>query len=305
MTTTTKTNNSIVSEAMAKSTKKGTLAGLKHVDISTVLNGMKQQISQALPKHLSADRLIQMATSLIAKNPKIAECSAQSVIGAVMQASILGFKPVEALGECYFVPYGGSVQFQIGYKGFIKLAQQSGQIKNIFAEVVREGDVFEYELGLYPRLVHKPNLDSEGAFKFVYAVAHLQNGGYNFVVLTKNQIEKLRLRNPMTRNNPKPSGAWATDYEAMSKAKAIKQLIKYLPLSDTIISAEKSDEATITDKAFTNNNSGIDLDSLEYAEEIVSVADSLEPKKEVKPAKIDLVKKAIESNDTETKEELF
>jgi recombination protein RecT len=286
---TKQTSNSIITEAMAKSTKKGTLAGLKHTDIQTVINGMKAQIAQALPKHLSADRMVQMAVSLIAKNPKIAECSAQSLIGAVMQASILGFKPVEALGECYFVPYGGQVQFQIGYKGFIKLAQQSGQLKNIYAEVVREGDEFIYELGLEPRLIHIPNPESEGKIKFVYAVAHLQNGGYNFQVLTFNQIEKLRLRNPMTRNNPKPSGAWATDYEAMAKAKAIKQLVKYLPLSDTIFEATKADEAIIKENAFTNNNSGLDVDAFDYSEEVVEVkketkkAEKETPNKELKP----------------------
>ncbi len=261
-------NASIITEAMAKSTKKGTLAGLKHLDIQTVLNGMKAQISQALPKHLTADRMIQMATSLIAKNPKIAECSAQSLIGAVMQASILGFKPVETLGECYFIPYGGQVQFQIGYKGFIKLAQQSGQIRNIFAEVVRDGDVFEYELGLYPKLIHKPNPDATGEIKYVYAVAHLMNGGHNFAVLTKQQVERLRLRNPMTKSNPKATGAWATDYEAMAKAKAIKQLIKYLPLSDTIFEASKADEAVIKETAFTNNGQGLDVDAFDYSEVI-------------------------------------
>jgi recombination protein RecT len=273
-------NASIITEAMAKSTKKGTLAGLKHTDIQTVLNGMKLQISQALPKHLTADRMIQMATSLIAKNPKIAECTAQSLIGAVMQASILGFKPVDSLGECYFIPYGGQVQFQIGYKGFIKLAQQSGQVRNIFAEVVREGDVFEYELGLYPKLIHKPNPEATGEIKYVYAVAHLMNGGHNFAVLTKQQVERLRLRNPMTKNAVKPSGAWATDYEAMAKAKAIKQLIKYLPLSDTIYEASKADEAIIREKAFTNNGQGLDVDAFDYSEVIEEQPSQEEPKNE-------------------------
>ena len=47
-------------------------------------------------------------------------------------------------------------QFQFGYKGLLELAYRSGQIQTIQAETVYEADVFEYELGLYPKLIHKP-----------------------------------------------------------------------------------------------------------------------------------------------------
>ena len=46
------------SQALAKATKKGTLAGLKQTDVQSVLESLKPQIAQALPKHLSADRMI-------------------------------------------------------------------------------------------------------------------------------------------------------------------------------------------------------------------------------------------------------
>ena len=249
------------SQALAKATKKGTLAGLKQTDVQSVLESLKPQISQALPKHLSADRMIQMATQVIVKNPKVAECSAASLIGAVMQASILGFKPSDNLGQVYFVPYGKSVQFQIGYKGYIDLARRSGQIKTLYAYPVYQNDHFEYELGLEPKLTHRPAQEDRGEMTFVYAVAHYKDGGYNFVVLSRNEVERLRLRNAFQKS--KPSGAWATDYEAMACAKAIKQLSKYMPLSEEMQGAVLSDEGVIQPDNFSNDQSGsLDADGI-------------------------------------------
>jgi len=108
---TTKTQ---VHTIMQKAAKPGTFKGLKSSDVATILSQYAPQLAQALPKHISAERMIQMSASLIASNPKIAECDFGSVIGAVMQASILDFKPVQALGLCWLVPYAGRVQFQIG-----------------------------------------------------------------------------------------------------------------------------------------------------------------------------------------------
>ena len=249
------------SQALAKATKKGTLAGLKQTDVQSVLESLKPQISQALPKHLSADRMIQMATQVIVKNPKIAECSAASLIGAVMQASILGFKPSDSLGQVYFVPYGKSVQFQIGYKGYIDLARRSGQIRTLYAYPVYQNDHFEYELGLEPKLTHRPAQEDRGEITFVYAVAHYKDGGYNFVVLSKQEVERLRLRNAFQKS--KPSGAWATDYEAMACAKAIKQLSKYMPLSEEMQGAVLSDEGVIQPDNFSNDQTGsLDADGI-------------------------------------------
>lgn len=282
-----------IKEALSKAKKPGTLAGLKSQDVMTVLESMKASISMALPKHLTADRMLSMATTVISSNPKLAECTAQSLIGAVMQASILGFKPTPILGECYFVPFNNKktlpngrevwqkeVQMQIGYKGYISLARRSGEIKTLYAYPVYENDEFTYELGLEPKLEHKPADGDRGKFTHVYAVAHYKDDGYNFMVLTKGEVEKLRLRNKSQK--AKPSGAWATDYETMACAKAIKQLAKYMPLSDEMNKAVISDEAIITDKAFTNDHEGIDIEKVEYADfESMEQPEEQEPQEDI------------------------
>lgn len=240
----------------------GTLAGLNQKEVSTYLMGMKDRVAQVLPKHLTAERVISMAATTIAKNPKIADCSPASLLGSVMQASILGFPPVEALGYCYFVPYKKQIQFQIGYKGLIELARRSGKIKMVYAEVVREGDVFNVEMGLSPKLEHKPVFDSSKPMTYVYAVCHFSDGGYNFVVLSRSDVERLRMRSPM--QDAAPSGAWLTDYDAMAKAKALKQLAKYMPLNIDQQEAVATDESVLTPENFMNGDGKVRIEDVEY-----------------------------------------
>lgn len=270
-----------------KVSQSGNLLGLNQSEVSQYLMGMKSRVEQVLPKHLTAERIISIAATTIARNPQIAQCTPASLLGSVMQASILGFPPVEALGYCYFVPYNAKkkgaegkdvwlkeVQFQIGYKGMIDLARRSGKIKTVYAEVVREGDEFNVTMGLEQSLEHKPKFDSSKPLTFVYAVCHYTDGGYNFVVLSKSDIERLRMRSPMQKENP--SGAWATDYEAMAKAKALKQLSKYMPLNLDQQMAVNSDEATITPDSFSKDNDGNSMaTNVQYVQdaEIVDDAD--------------------------------
>jgi len=283
-----------VNESLAKATKPGTLAGLKHTQIQDVLCGMKQQINMALPRHLDPDRMIQIVATELSRNERLKECTVTSLIGAVMQASILGFSPASVLGECYFVPYGGQVQFQIGYKGYKKLARQSGQISQLYAECVYKGDTFEYSLGLDKNLIHKPDLfgtRKDEDLLFVYAVAKYKDGTNDFVVLTKTEVEKLRLRN--TFQKAIPDGAWKTDYSAMAKAKAVKQLAKWLPLQDTS-APDDFKKAAVLDEAIIPVESmnvltktGADLERINIPQLVEeSIPEAVVVKEEPKPAPV-------------------
>lgn len=96
----------------------------------------------------------------------------------------------------------------------------------------------------------------------VYAVAHYTDGGFNFTVLSRDEVEGLRTRNASQRGAP--SGPWATDYEEMAKAKAIKRLSKYMPLSDEAAKAMAIDEGFIPDGAISQDGSGLDVDAVEW-----------------------------------------
>lgn len=212
--------------------------------VAQLIERQKHEIGRALPKHMDADRMTRIALTVLRQTPKLMQCKPESLLGALMTASQLGLEP-GPLGEAYLVPFGTEVTFIPGYRGLIKLAWQSGQLKNIDAHVVHEGDAFDYEYGLEPHLKHKPTLETPGRATHIYAVATLLNGGSAFVVMSVADVEKIRKRSKAAN-----SGPWVSDWDAMAKKTAIKQLIRFLPLSAelrTLNDAARLDGTTRTD----------------------------------------------------------
>lgn len=212
--------------------------------IAAYLKKMGPEIEKALPKHMDAERLARIALTTIRTTPKLMECSVPSLLGAVMQAAQLGLEP-GLLGHCYIIPYKNEATFIIGYKGMIDLARRSGQIQNIYAHAVYEHDEFDFELGLHPKLTHKPKMDGDrGEFIGAYAVAHFKDGGYQFEFMPKSEIEKRRMRSPSANSKFSP---WTTDYEEMAKKTVIRHMWKYLPISVEIQRAAAVDETVKRD----------------------------------------------------------
>ncbi len=202
-------------------------AKLKPEDtIRYYLTKMQSEIKAALPSQgCTVERFTRVVLTAVRTTPKLLECDPISLLAAVMQAAQLGLEPGGALGHCYFVPYAGKVQFQLGYRGMIELARRSGNIQSICAQVVHENDLFEYEYGLHENLRHVPAKGERGKPTHYYAYAMLKDGGHQFEVMTAGDVEKIR-----QRSKAKDSGPWITDYEEMGRKTPTRKLFKYLPV---------------------------------------------------------------------------
>lgn len=209
--------------------------------LAQLIERQKPEIARALPRHMNPDRMARIAVTVLRQTPQLARCNPASFLGALMTAAQLGLEP-GPLGEAYFVPFGRDVTFIPGYKGLIKLAWQSGQLADIWAEVVYENDEFDYQLGLHRDLVHRPAQGDRGEPTHVYAVARLKDGGTPFVVLSRAEVEDIRSRSKASK-----SGPWVTDWAAMSKKTAVKQLAKWLPMSSEFSAAVAMDGSVRTD----------------------------------------------------------
>ncbi|EJI5712649.1 recombination protein RecT [Salmonella enterica] len=216
-------------------------------DVISFINqsSMKEQLAAALPRHMTAERMIRIATTEIRKVPALGDCDTMSFVSAIVQCSQLGLEPGGALGHAYLLPFGNkneksgkkNVQLIIGYRGMIDLARRSGQIASLSARVVREGDDFSFEFGLEEKLVHRPGENEDAPVTHVYAVARLKDGGTQFEVMTRKQIELVRAQSKAGNNGP-----WVTHWEEMAKKTAIRRLFKYLPVSIEIQRAVSMDE---------------------------------------------------------------
>lgn len=209
----------------------------------------KPSMAAVMPKHMTPERILKIALSAASRTPTLLQCTPESILLAVMQCAQLGLEPNTPLGLAYLVPYKNNrkvegqwvttyeAQFIPGYRGLVKLAHQSGEITTVRSRVVREGDVFEVELGSDERLVHRPNLAlDEGAtlsqLVAVYAVAQFKNGATQFEVMSKAQVDGVRARSKASDNGP-----WSTDYEEMARKTVLRRLCKSLPLSTELSTA--------------------------------------------------------------------
>ena len=218
---------------------------------------------------VSSDRFQRVALTAFSNNPKLQECDPVSFIAAMMESAQLGLEPNTPLGQAYLIPFnskeGMKVQFQLGYKGLLELAQRSGKIKTLYAHEVRENDVFDIDYGLVQTLTHKPLLKgNRGEVIGYYAVYHLDTGGHSFVFMTKDEI----LEHAKKFSKTFKFGPWQSDFDAMAKKTVIKQLLKYAPLSIEMQRAVSSDETVKSkideDMSLVNDES----DSLEVDYEV-------------------------------------
>lgn len=246
----------------------------KELTMQDWIKKSEKQIARALPSAITPERFARMATTAVTMNPDLGRCTPASFIGAMLQAAQLGLEPNTPLGQAYLIPYNNyktgqkEAQLQIGYRGLIELAHRSGEFQSIEAHVVYENDDFEYELGLNPKLKHKPAMKDRGEPVWVYAVYKLQSGGFGFEVMSKYDIDQHRMKYSKAKNSP-----WDTSWEAMASKTVIKKLLKYAPLKTEFIRAMNNEDVTLNFKeSFDSADDAIVTDELtRYAEEAVEV----------------------------------
>lgn len=268
----------------------------KSKTIFDVIQAGAKQFATALPKHVNSERFVRIAITTIRQNPKLAKCSQESLLGALMVSAQLGLEP-GTLGQCYLIPFEnkktGTVecQFQIGYKGLIELLRRSGQLSDIYSYTVYENDDFNIEYGLSRTLTHKPNFDERGEIKGFYAVAILKDGAKAFEYMTKDEVVK---HEEKYRKGSYKNDVWNKNFEEMSQKTVVKKLLKWLPVSVEFLEMAAKDEKSfkvIDDKStevqeieiLENNGDIINAETGEFITEsgdnkdIDKVAESLFP----------------------------
>lgn len=203
----------------------------------------KEQIQQALPKGITAERMTRVVLTAMNKTPKLLECTKESLWESVLNCASLGLFP-DALGRAYLVPYGNTCQLIIGYKGLIDLAYRSDRIASIQLVIVRAGDHFKREPLAMPPISHVIKEAEGDAFRVmthVYSVVYLKDCANPSVdVMSKREVDEIRARSKTGK-----SGPWVTDYEEMAKKTVFRRHAKVLPMSAELVHAMEVDGDSI------------------------------------------------------------
>jgi recombination protein RecT len=208
---------------------------------AVMLDAQRVQFAKALEgTGISAEHFGRVALTAIRANKMLQEADFISLMGAIMTAAQLGLEPAGPLGQAYLVPFKNSkekridVELIVGYQGFVELAYRSGRVMSIIAHTVHDKDYFEWELGTNERIIHRPAEGDRGDVIGAYGIAKLAGGGQVFDYMTKAEIELRRAR-------AKTDNIWKSDYEAMCRKTAIRQLFKWVPASVAVSAALGAD----------------------------------------------------------------
>lgn len=183
-------------------------------------------VNDALPKDFNKQRFVQNTLALIHDNPKLMEYKQADIMSGLMKGAYLGLDFFNK--ECYLVPYGSQLNYQTDYRGAKKLAKKYSirPIKDIYAKLVREGDVFEeFIKDGEQSLDFRPKVFNNGKVIGSFAVCLYLDGGMIYESMGVEDLENTR-KSSKAPNSP----AWKNFTGEMYKKTVLHRLCKNIEL---------------------------------------------------------------------------
>ncbi|MDQ0762068.1 recombinase RecT [Streptomyces canus] len=196
----------------------------------------RADIEAALPKHVSVDLFL---ASLRPVLPKLRKCTPASVMQAVITAARFGLVPD---GQQAVITADDRIAtFLATYEGYVELMYRSGLVKSVIANLVYEGDDYEFvpTARVGEDFVHRPNVLASKKDRrplFAYAFAWLEGGARsNVAVVTLEEAEEIRDEHSKAYQRAEANGEknslWHTRFDRMHLKTAIRRLVKLAPKS--------------------------------------------------------------------------
>ena len=264
---------------------------------------------------------ISSVLSVVNSNKLLKDADRNSIYTAALMAASLDLPINQNLGFAYIVPYNESykdannqwqkrqlAQFQLGYKGFIQLAQRSGQYRRINSTDVREGELKSHDIMTGELVIIGLPQQTRLTAKIIGYLSYfeLSNGFQSTFYMTMEEIEAHAKRYSQSYKNG--TGIWKDDFPAMAKKTVTKlNLSKNGPLSIEMQRAVLSDQSVIKSDSFIDEPETLDIepeyiDNQEPSKEEV-VADKKEVMKAAKAEKA-TAEKATPPTPTDSVQEL-
>lgn len=197
---------------------------------------LADRIKAVLPPEKAAGIYLATTTEYLIRHPDLFQSERRSLDEAVVNAAMLGLELGAPFDLAALIPYkdrDGRIfaNLVVEYRGHMVQVYRTGKVKSIEARPVYASDVFEYEFGRRPRLVHQPTIDvHRGKLVYAYAVAQLADGGSAMEVITAHDADKARADSP---GADRPGSLWKKREAEMWTKTAIKKLVNRLPRSLT------------------------------------------------------------------------
>lgn len=202
------------------------------------LEAMLKEKMGAFPEGFNQTRFLQNCLAVLADTKDIEKCSAISVVRCLIKGAFLNLDFFRK--ECYVIVYNENVgtkdapkwiksaQFQTDVKGEVKLAKKYGKnIKDVYAKIVREGDVLEVGVDRGLQYVNfAPKAFNDAAIQGVFAVVYLNDGSMRVETMSVKDVNDVRQGYSKSADGP----SWIKSWAEMAKAKVVRRACKTVDL---------------------------------------------------------------------------
>ncbi|WP_231740855.1 recombinase RecT [Thalassoglobus neptunius] len=211
------------------------------------MNQKIEELGALTPAGQNASKLANVLIKEVRGNPKLLECTWESIYRSAQESAALGLATNGVLGHAYLVPYRDrkngvtEAQLQIGYRGYLDLARRHSKIL-IKTRCVYKGDVFEYAEGDEDFIRHIPNQSADAEFEekdvtHVYLIAKDMVERDHVIcrlVWTRAQVERHKTK--YSKSYQKNDSPWQTAWETMARKTLVHQAVARgeLPISTAV-----------------------------------------------------------------------
>lgn len=200
---------------------------------------------ESVKSDVDFNREANFALQILESNNYLQKARPESIRNAIVNLSLTGLTLNPALKYAYLVPRnsqdGLNIVLDISYIGMIKLLTDAGAVKNVDAGVIYTNDKYDFRKGSDPYFKHQPALVNRGEKIGAYAIAYLRDGGFQFEIMGKDEIEKVRATSESYKNEKtRKYSPWENWEDEMWKKTVLKRLFKLLPktkFSESLIAA--------------------------------------------------------------------
>lgn len=224
-------------------------------EINTLIHSqaVESRIMSTLGSEQKSRQFKTTLLSLVNSNQSLHDCMPVSVISSALLATTLDLPINQNLGFAYIVPfnkkneqgvYEKHAQFQLGYKGYIQLAQRSGQFKTISACEIHSNQLKSKN----PLTGYEFSFDVEGNGEIIGYASYFEllNGFSKTMFMSIDQIKNHSKKYSQTAK--KGYGLWEDNFDSMAIKTVLKLLLsKYAPLSVEMQRAIVNDSAIVGD----------------------------------------------------------
>lgn len=244
---TTNTNGIIAAAAEKRNAPAANNAQSPSQVLNKLLNNsaIQEQLKSTLKENAGA--FVTSVLNVFREDSNLQICDPKMVLGEALKAAALKLPIEKQLGFGYIIAFKEhgipKPQFQLGYKGYIQLAERTGAYKYINAGVVYEGEFKSLDklTGALDISGEKVSDEIIGYFAYIETVSGFKKAMY----WTKDQVKGHAQR--YSKSYQKGSMIWKNNFDEMATKTVLRNLLSHygvmsVEINTAIVSEENPPE---------------------------------------------------------------